>query len=135
MLSASLKMVVFLLALVAGGFAMHDAASASQMSAPCHAIVVGSDTADQTSSTLERDGVETAAAAEASQAHHRHGSGRGCPTGGSCCDAFCHAVMTVSLSGAGAVDVTFASYVRSDDEPAGSLSLLGPERPPRTATI
>lgn len=135
MISASLKMVALLLALVAGGFAMRDAASASQAVPPCHAAAAGYVVAHHASPTPRLPALETLAVSGVSQALHHDGTGRGCPTDGSCCDAFCHAMMNVSVPEASVVDVTFASYVRSDDANQGSPSVRGPERPPRTVAI
>jgi hypothetical protein len=136
MIPASLKMVVLLLALVAGGFAMRDAASASGGVPPCHATLAGHDASQDASSVADSVAVVVLAVADASSSvPHHHGSGRGCPTDGSCCDAFCHAVMAASVPDAATIDVTFASYVRSDDATEASLPVMGPERPPRTAAI
>ena len=135
MIAASLKMVVLLLALVAGGFAMRDAASASQAVPPCHMAHAGQDGTQAASPAPGPASGGAIVAADAARTPHHHGSGRGCSTDGSCCDAFCHAVMAVSVPGAGAVIFTFASYRRSDDAGGGSVPVIGPERPPRTALV
>lgn len=132
MISASLKMVVLFLALVAGGFAVGGAASASQAVAPCHAGAARH-VAVRHASAPGPQALAAPCIQGAPQSHHHHGTG--CPTDGTCCDAFCHAVMTASVPETGVLEVTFASFIRSDDADQGSLPVRGPERPPRTAAI
>lgn len=135
MISASFKMVVLLLALLAGGFAMHDATSTSQAILPYHAVVLGSDVALEILPAPNHVLVRADLAEDVSRSSHDHGSGRGCPTDGLCCDAFCHVVMAVSVPEPGAINVTFASYIRLNDPHEGSFPVVGPERPPRFASV
>ena len=127
MTSALLRLAALLLALVAGGWVMGNAV-ASPAPAHCHSAQV-----DPTSSPSAAS--ERAAGVEAVHEHsgHDHRSGEGCPSGGTCCDMFCHVLLAPSLPAADVVRVSFASYARRTDAARGSLAVTGPERPPRPA--
>ncbi|RYC31341.1 hypothetical protein D3273_14600 [Lichenibacterium minor] len=115
----------------------------------CLALVAGSIVAGHAGSGLDQHGAASVRlsdrAADADVAathqmqrhaadHHGHGApDRDCPTGGGCCDAFCHAVLATDLPMQGTVDVSFGAYLRRDDAAAASLPVRGPERPPRSA--
>ena len=130
MTSALLRMAAFLLALVAGGWVIGNAAVASPTPTHCHAAELDPTSAPVAVHHGHLPGVDAVHGHPGGD----HRSDGGCPTGGTCCDMFCHVLLAPSLPVGDVIRVTFASYARRTDAARGSLPARGPERPPRTAT-
>lgn len=132
---AASRAIVLVLAMLAGWIVVGDAAFAVPTSkAPCHSalLIEGSETQASTGRLTS----DERAASDLVQRHDGDTRGHdGCPTGGACCDAMCHAVLIGAEPTADAAIVTFTSYPAVSEAPVVSSVPSGLDRPPRNTAL
>ena len=133
-LSAS-RAIVLVLAILAGWIVVGDAAFAVPTSkAHCHSASLTEGSESQVSTG--RLSPDERAATDIGRRHDGDTRGHdGCPTGGVCCDAMCHAVLIGAEPTTDAVVVTFASYPSVSEAPVVSPVVSGLDRPPRSISL
>ena len=126
MFAAALRTTALVVAILAAWLVVGNAAYAvSAVQQPCHAAYAEM----QASKAL----LAHINAVQAEGNHHRNDGGdhNQRPTGGMCCDAFCHAVMLAFEQDMTGAEAHYAFYGMVADEGLFSHTVHGLDRPPR----